>query len=222
MQGLRFIEKIVGSWGLTLILLSFAIYFLLFPLSIKQMRSMKKMQEIQPKVEQLRAKYKNDANELNKKVLELYQKERVNPFSGCLPMVLQIPIFFALYQGLIRSLELKGATFLWIKDLSEPDKLISLSQAIPFVGKDINILPVLMAVLMFFQQKLTLSSSGANSSAAEQQKMMMYIMPVLFGVIFYNMPSGLVMYWFVNSVLMLVFQLRMAKQTAAEQGIIDV
>jgi YidC/Oxa1 family membrane protein insertase len=222
MTGLRFIEKIVGNWGLTLILLSVAIYFLLYPLSIKQMRSMKKMQEIQPKVEQLRAKYKKDANELNKKVLELYQKERVNPFSGCLPMILQIPIFFALYQGLIRSLELKGSSFLWIKDLSEPDKLISFSQAIPLVGKDINILPVLMAVLMFFQQKMTLASSGANSSAAEQQKMMMYIMPVLFGVIFYNMPSGLVIYWFVNSLLMLIFQLRMAKPTAADQGIIDV
>jgi len=222
MQGLRFINNIVGNWGLTLILLSVAIYFILFPLSIKQMRSMKRMQEIQPKVEELRAKYKKDASELNKKVLELYQREKVNPFSGCLPMILQIPIFFALYQGLIRSIELKGATFMWIKDLAEPDKLISLSQAIPFVGKDINILPVLMAILMFFQQKLTMTSSGASSTAAEQQKMMMYIMPVLFGVIFYNMPSGLVLYWFVNSILMLVFQLRMTQQSVSKQGIIDV
>jgi len=210
LKGLKAINSLVRNWGLTLILFSIAIYFLLFPLSIKQMRAMRKMQELQPKIEELKAKYKNDTNEMNKKVMELYKEERVNPFSGCLPMVLQIPIFFALYQALIRALELKGGTFLWIKDLSEPDKLFSFAKPIPVIGSDINILPILMMIMMFFQQKMSMSSA-ANTSSAEQQKIMMIMFPILFGVIFYNMPAGLVLYWFINSMLMFVFQVRTNK-----------
>ena len=117
-------------------------------------------------------------------------------------MLLQIPIFFALYQALIRCLALKGAHFLWIKDLSLPDRLFT-------SPVDINILPIVMAIGMFFQQKSSMATSGGAN--AEQQKIMLIVFPIMFGFIFYRMPSGLVLYWFVNSALMLIYQLRMNK-----------
>ncbi|MDD5431611.1 MAG: membrane protein insertase YidC [Candidatus Omnitrophica bacterium] len=207
LQALEFFHKLVHNWGLAIILLSLAVYLLLYPLSIKQMKSMKEMQILQPKIEALRKTYKDDAQKLNKEIMELYKEHKVNPFGGCLPLLLQMPIFFALYQVLLRSFALKGSSFLWIKDLSEPDRLYTLQNAIPLMGKDINILPVIMAIGMFVQQKLTMAKSGGE--AAEQQKIMLIVMPIMFGVIFYNMPAGLVLYWFVNSILMLISQLRM-------------
>ena len=126
-------------------------------------------------------------------------------------MVLQIPIFFALYQALIRSISLKGASFLWIRDLSEPDRLFTFPKDFPVVGGiDFNILPILMAIGMFMQQKLTAKQTA--SASADQQKIMAIVFPVMFGFIFYKMPSGLVLYWFINSTLMLVNQIRMSKQ----------
>jgi len=126
-------------------------------------------------------------------------------------MILQIPVFFALYQALMRSTALKGAKFLWIKDLSEPDKLFSLPFSVPILGNEINILPILMTILMFVQQKSSMGAGGATPESAQQQKIMLIIFPLLFGFIFYHMPSGLVLYWFINSALMLVFQLRLQK-----------
>ena len=171
---------------------------------------MKRMQELQPKIELIRQTYKDNPQRLNKEIMELYKKEKANPFSGCLPMILQIPIFFALYQALIRSIELKGAKFLWIKDLSEPDRLIMLAKPLPLLGNDINILPVLMAILMFLQQKF--SSVSAAGQSQEQQRLMMVLFPFLFGFIFYRMPSGLVLYWFINTLLMVISQSRIKFQ----------
>ena len=202
---LGIIHIIVHNWGLSIILLSILIYLILYPLTLKQMHSMKAMQALQPRIEELRANYKDNPQRLNKEIMELYRKYKVNPFGGCLPMILQIPIFFALYQVLMRSAALKGAEFLWIKDLSEPDRLITLSHKLPFLGNEINILPILMAVAMFMQQKI--SSKSMSSASAEQQKLMLILFPVMFGFIFYRMPSGLVLYWFVNSSLMMLQQL---------------
>jgi len=167
------------------------------------------MQLLQPKIEELRKNYKDNPQKLNKEIMELYKQHKVNPFGGCIPLILQIPIFFALYQALIRSIALKGAKFLWIKDLSEPDRFFSLPTTIPIIGNEINILPILMAIGMFVKQKISMSK--VSSGSAEQQKMMMILMPIMFGVIFYHMPSGLVLYWFVNSALMLVYQIRISK-----------
>lgn len=207
---LGFFYSLVHNWGLALIILSIAVYFLLFPLSIKQMRSMKEMQVLQPKIEALRKEFKDNPQRLNKEIMEFYKEHKVNPLSGCLPILLQMPIFFALYQALIRSVDLRGAHFLWIKDLSSPDRLYVFKDAIPLIGKDINILPVLMAIGMFVQQKISMGQ--ASGEAAQQQKMMSIIMPIMFGVIFYQMPSGLVLYWFVNSILMLTYQFRINSQ----------
>ncbi len=210
LQLLGFFYSLVHNWGWAIIILSLAVYFLLFPLSLKQMRSMKEMQALQPKIEALRKELKDNPQRLNKEIMELYKEHKVNPLGGCLPLLLQMPIFFALYQALIRSVSLRGAQFLWIKDLSSPDQLFTLKNAIPILGNQINILPILMAIGMFVQQKI--STVKASGEAAQQQKIMSIIMPVMFGVIFYHMPSGLVLYWFVNSALMLLYQLRMNRQ----------
>lgn len=211
LQLLEWIHRVVPNWGWTVIILSLLIYLLLFPLTLKQMRSMKAMQALQPRIEELRRVYKDNPQRLNKEIMELYKEHRVNPFGGCLPLVLQIPIFFALYQVLMRSVALKGAKFLWIKDLSEPDRLFILPRSLPILGNEINILPLVMAVGMLLQQKLS-APSAATGSSAEQQKLMTIFFPIMFGLIFYKMPSGLVLYWFINSSLMLFYQWRISRR----------
>ena len=210
LQLLGFFYSLVHNWGLAIIILSLVVYLALFPLTLKQMRSMKEMQLLQPKIEALRNELKNNPQRLNKEIMELYKEHKVNPLGGCLPLLLQMPIFFALYQALIRSVALRGAKFLWIKDLSAPDHFFTLKNSIPFLGNQINILPILMAIGMFVQQKISMAK--ASGEAAQQQKMMTIIMPIMFGVIFYQMPSGLVLYWFVNSALMLTYQFRVNSQ----------
>ena len=195
---LRFLFLTVHNWGWAIIILSIAIFFILFPLSLKQMRSAKRMQELQPQIEELRRIYKNDPQKAQKETFELYRREKINPFGGCWPMLLQIPVFFSFYLSLTRLLELKGANFLWIKDLSHPDHLIT--------TPEINLLPILMAITMFLQQKFTMMPT--TGSSGEQQRLMVFLFPVLFGFIFYRMPAGLVLYWFVNSSLMFIYQLK--------------
>ncbi len=209
LQLLEFFYKIVHSWGWAIIILSIAIYLLLFPLTLKQLRSMKEMQSLQPRVEELRKTYKDNPQKLNKATMELYREHKVNPLGGCLPLLLQMPIFFALYQALMRSVVLKGARFFWIRDLAEPDRLFILPKSLPIIGNEINILPLLMMIGMFVQQKMSSVKSGGTSQ--EQQKIMLIIFPLMFGFIFYKMPSGLVLYWFVNSMLMLANQLTLSK-----------
>lgn len=207
LQLLDIFYRLVHSWGWAIIILSLAIYFILYPLSLKQMRSMKEMQSLQPRIEELRGIYKDNPQKLNKEILELYREHKVNPLGGCLPLLLQMPIFFALYQALMRSIVLKGAGFLWIKDLSEPDRLFILPVSLPVLGNEINLLPLMMLIGMFFQQKISMSVSAGGQSS-EQQKLMLVIFPLMFGLIFYHMPAGLVLYWFVNSMLMLAYQVK--------------
>lgn len=209
---LKFLDLLYGivrNWGWAIIILSIAIYLALFPLTVKQMRSMKEMQMLQPRIEELKKLYKDNPQKLQKETMELYREHKVNPLGGCLPLLLQMPIFFALYQALIRSVALKGAKFLWIKDLSQPDRLFIMPFTIPVLGNQFNILPILMTGIMFFQQKGSMAS--ATSEQAEQQKIMLIIFPLMFGLIFYHMPAGLVLYWFVNSLLTATYQFRMSR-----------
>lgn len=212
-----FFHKITRNWGVALILLSVFIYIFLYPLTLKQMRSMRQMQELQPKIEALKKAHKDNPTKQNKEIMEFYRKNKVNPMGGCLPMLLQIPIFFGLYQALSRSIALKGSGFLWIKDLAEPDRLFLLPQPLPFLGNEINLLPILMAVAMFFQQKLSLKTNTAGGQAMEQQKMMLVLMPVIFGVIFYHFPSGLALYWFLNTGLSTLSQWKTLKEKNQSQ-----
>jgi YidC/Oxa1 family membrane protein insertase len=204
---LDFFYGITKNWGWSIILFSLAIYLLLFPLSIKQMVSMKKMQELQPQMHELESKYKNNPQKLNLERMELFKQNKVNPLGGCLPMLLQLPIFLKLYLVLTRSIYLKGADFLWIKDLSRPDRLVKMFHVEHFgEWQYLNILPVLIGIAMFVQQRTSTVQMGGAS--AEQQKMMMVIMPVMMVFVFYNMPSGLVLYWLINNLLSLGYQVK--------------
>ncbi|MEW6101318.1 MAG: membrane protein insertase YidC [Candidatus Omnitrophota bacterium] len=205
---ITYIYSILHNWGWSIVIISLLIYILLFPLSAKQMRSMKEMQALQPKIEELRRTHKDNPQRMNKEIMELYKEHKVNPFGGCFPVLLQIPIFFALYQVLMRAVFLKGAKFLWIKDLSEPDRLFTLPFNLPVISNELNLLPILMVLGMFIQQKLSAKVTTTNS---EQQKLMMVIFPAMFGLFFYRMSSGLVLYWFTNSALMLLYQLRVSR-----------
>lgn len=204
---LQFFYNIVHNWGWTIVILGVVIFVCLLPLTHKQMRSMKAMQALQPKMDALRKMYKDDPQKLNKAMVELWREHKVNPASGCLPLILQLPIILALFQVLSRHIALKGASFLWIKDLAEPDRFLTLPFSLPFLSNEFNLLPILVAVEMFIQQKISLRMSTGN---LEQQKMMMILMPIIFGGLFYRMPAGLVLYWFVNSSLMLVYQIKTA------------
>lgn len=207
-------HKVTQNWGWSIILVTILVYFALFPLSVKSMLAMKKIQTLQPKIEALKTKHKDNPQKLNTEIMELYKLEKANPFAGCLPMVLQIPVFFSLYQLLMRFIKLRGASFLWIKDLSQPDKLIVFDKSLPLIGNELNLLPLLMAGAMFMQQKFSVHVASTSPEAAEQQKIMTFLMPIIFGALFYRMSSGLVLYWFVNSLLMVGFQWKISKAKA--------
>ncbi len=213
LTALKFFYKIGHNYGLAIILLAMAISLLLQPLTLKGFKSMKNMQKIQPHLNSLREQHKNDQQKLMQETRNLFRKHNVNPLGGCMPMLLQIPIFIALYQGLLRSLELRGAKFIfWIKDLSQTDAL-PLTFSLPLIGNKINVLPILMAIAMGWQQKLSTgqmsTAQNAQVSGMErQQKKMSLIMPFVFALIFYNMPSGLVLYWLVNTLITIFCQRR--------------
>lgn len=205
---LSFFFMITKNWGLSIILLALCVYIICFPLTSKSTQSMKKMQELQPKMEKLKEKYKEDPQAMQQETIKLYGEHKVNPMSGCLPLFLQMPIFISLYQLLFKFVELKGARFLWIQDLSVQDYLIHLPNKLPLVGDGIHLLPLIMAGMTFLQQKLT--SSG--NEMTEQQRTMIMIMPVMLLFIFYRFPAGLVLYWLTNSILTCAYQIYLAKK----------
>jgi YidC/Oxa1 family membrane protein insertase len=210
---LEMLHKVCKSYGLSIIILTVLINVLLFPLTQVSYMSMKRMQLIQPQMNKLREQYKKNPEKLNKEMMELYKKHKVNPFGGCLPMVLQMPVFIALYVALSKSVILINSQFIWIKDLSSPDKL-GLPFALPMLGKEVHLLPLIMVAGMFFQQKLTqIKMEGQDPAMESQQKMMTVIMPVMFGFIFYSMPSGLVLYWLTNTIIMTSYQLYLKRVT---------
>ncbi|MBI4436726.1 MAG: membrane protein insertase YidC [Candidatus Omnitrophica bacterium] len=197
-------QGVVRSYGLSIILLTFLISILFLPLTGISYNSMKRMKLLQPEVNQIRTLYKGKPQRLNKELMELYKRHKVNPLGGCLPMLIQMPIFIAFYQALVHSIELKGVSFLFIKDLSLPDQAIPLPFHVGPLGDAVNLLPILMAIAMFIQQKMT-TPMASSASEAETQKMMAF-MPLLFGFIFYGLPSGLVLYWLTNNIIMIVNQ----------------
>ena len=200
---LSFFYSIFHNYGIAIIVLTIIIKILFAPLTHKSFESMRKMQELQPQMKALQEKYKNEPQKLNKEIMGLYKQHKANPFSGCFPLLLQMPIFIALYQTLSQSVELRGAPFIWwIKDLSEPDRMFTLPFSLPVIGDSFNFLPLIMLVSMIWQQKLT-----PSTATSKEQERIMLLMPIMFGVIFYNLPSGLVLYWFVNNVLTISHQL---------------
>jgi YidC/Oxa1 family membrane protein insertase len=198
------------NYGVAIIMVTVLFKAAFWPISQKGMKSMKNMQKLQPKMVKIKEKYKGDPARMNQEVMNLYKTYKVNPLGGCLPMVLQIPVFFALYKVLLQSIELRHAPFmLWITDLSAPDRLW-IGFDIPFLG-GLPVLTLLMGASMFFQQKLTPTTADPM-----QQKIMM-LLPVVFTFMFLNFASGLVLYWFVNNLLSILQQYlinRDSKKTA--------
>ncbi len=182
------LHKVIPNYGMVIIIFSFLLSMMFFPLTKISQKSMIEMQKLQPKIQELQKKYAKEPKKLNQATMEMYRKHGVSPFSGCLPMLIQMPIFFALYALLDTTIALRGAIFIphWIEDLSQHD---------PFFA-----LPIMMGVMMFLQQKLQSKASSGSSQMQQQQKMMMYFMPVMFTVIFLRFPSGLVLYWFVYNI----------------------
>ena len=194
--------SVIPNYGIAIILLTILIRILFWPLTHKSTESMKKMQELQPLIAELRKKHKDSPRKLQEETMALYKQHKVNPVSGCLPMLIQIPVFIALFVVLRSAIELRFANFLWIKDLSEPERLIPFGFTIPILGWDaLNILPIFMAATQAWQQSMTPATDTA------QQKMMLIFMPVMMLVMFYSMPSALVLYWSTNTVIMIAQQL---------------
>lgn len=209
---MNFLHRFIPNWGLCIIIISVIIYFAMYPLTLKGMMSMKKMQALQPRLAQLRDKYKDNPQKLNKEMMELYREHKINPIGGCLPLILQMPVFIGLYQVLWRSVSFKGAGFLWIKDLSEPDRLLTFPFSIPLVGNELNILPIIMMVVMALQQKVTAKNMVITDPAqVAQQKMMQTIFPVFIGFIFYKFASGLSLYFTIFYLLSTLTQWKMSK-----------
>ncbi|MEA2081696.1 MAG: membrane protein insertase YidC [Elusimicrobiota bacterium] len=195
---LNFFYGIFGNYGWSICLLTLVIQFFMFPLTKKNIKSAEAMKRIQPYVKKLQAQYKDDPKRMNEELLNLYRVQKVNPLGGCLPVLIQIPIFWSLFTMLQGLVELRGAPFIfWLTDLSRPDVLFGhLPAILPFIGGwPIGPLPLLMGATMFFQQKISMTDP--------QQQKMLLMMPVFFTFIFLKFPSGLVLYWLTSNVITL-------------------
>ncbi len=178
---LNWLHGLVGNWGWAIVLVTLLIKLILFPLSYKGMMSMQRLKDLAPQMKALKEKYGKDPQKMNMKMMEMYKKNGANPMGGCLPMILQIPIFFSIYRVLLNSVELQGAPWtLWITDLSQMD---------PYY-----VLPILMGASMWYQQKLT-----PNTMTDPMQQKIFQFLPVVMTVFFITFPSGLVLYWLVNN-----------------------
>ncbi len=185
---LQFIQDYVGNWGWTIVILTILIKLVLYPLSYKGMVSMQKLKDLAPKMKDIQAKYKDDKQKQSMHMMELYKKHGANPMGGCLPLVLQIPVFFAIYRVLLNAIELKGAPWmLWVHDLAEMD---------PYF-----VLPILMGATMYLQQKIT-----PNTMQDEMQKKIFQFLPVVFTFFFLWFPAGLTLYWFINNLFTIAQQ----------------
>jgi YidC/Oxa1 family membrane protein insertase len=208
LHALLFFNRYVHNYGLSIIILTILIKILFWPLTHKSYKSMKEMQKLQPIMAKMREKYKNNKQQMNKELMGLYKTYKVNPMGGCLPMIIQLPVFFALFRLLGSSIELRHAPFLfWINDLSAPDRLFNFSFQIPFMAPPygIPVLTLLMGASMFIQQKMT-----PTPGDPAQAKIMMFL-PIIFTFMFINFPSGLVLYWLTNNLLSIGQQYRIKK-----------
>ena len=202
---LVWLGKLIGNYGIAIILLTLLVRALLWPLVQKSNNSMRKMQKIQPKMKELREKYKDDQQELSMRMMELYRTEGVNPLGGCLPMLLQIPIFFAMYSVFDSAVELRHVSFLWAKDLAQPDGIGPV-----IFGLQLHPLIIIMTILMVVQQKMTPSQMEPM-----QQKIMMAV-PIIMLVMLYWLPSGLTLYWTISQAVSII-QLKVSQKIAEKE-----
>jgi YidC/Oxa1 family membrane protein insertase len=190
----------IPNYGWVIIIISVLTKVLFYRLTHKSFKSMKEMQDLQPRLAALKVKYGDDKQRMSQETMKLYKEAGVNPLGGCLPMVLQMPVFVALFNVLKYTIEVRGAHFVgWISDLSQQDVLFTFPVTLPLIGNAFSLLPILMGISMYAQSKLGGSPTGGPS--ATQPPGMTVLLPVVFTVLFYKMPSGLVIYWIINTVL---------------------
>lgn len=203
---MQLFHRFTGNYGVDIVLLTLLVKILFIPLTNSSFRSMRELQRLQPEMMRIREKYKDDPQQLNKEIMELYRRHRVNPLGGCLPMLLQLPVFIGLYSALTHAVELRHAPFmLWINDLSAPDRLGSVP--IPFVEPPgVPVLTLLMGASMFWQTWMS------PSTGDPAQRQVMLIMPLMFTFMFINFPSGLTLYWLVNNLLTIAQQYYMTRK----------
>ena len=193
---MKFLYGFTGNYGIAIIIVTVLQKVAFYPLTMKSLKSMQAMQAIQPKVQALQERYKNNPQKKQEETMALYRKHGVNPMGGCLPMLVQIPIFIALYNALSSSVEMWQASFLWIQDLTQPDSLFKLQLWGGEYYNAGNILGLLMGVSMWVQQKMSPPAGDPR-----QAQMMLWMMPIIFTWMFWSFPSGLVLYWLVNNIL---------------------
>jgi YidC/Oxa1 family membrane protein insertase len=204
LQSMNFFHNIIPNYGIAIIIITILIKIIFWPIQAKSMKAMKEMQKVQPLMAKLKDKYKDDAQKLNAEMMKLYKEHKVNPFAGCLPMLVQIPVFIALFSMLRSAIELRGAPFLWIADMSQPDTIFRL------FGLPVNPLPLAMVASMVWQQKIT------PTTADPQQAKIMMMMPIIMLLFFYNASAGLALYWTVQQLLSIAQQYWSLRTTSAE------
>lgn len=196
---LKRLHGFVPNYGICIIIFSILVKLIIWPLTRKSYQSMSGMQRLQPKMKELREKYKNDQQRMQKELMKLYKEEKVNPMGGCLPIMLQMPLLISMFTVFRWTIEFRRASFIWwISDLSRPDVIFNLPFTLPFYGSHVAVLPILMAVSSYYQSKITMTDPN--------QKAMLYFMPIFMLVLFNGFPSGLTMYYTLFNIWTLVQQ----------------
>jgi YidC/Oxa1 family membrane protein insertase len=208
---LIWLHGIIPNYGFVIVIFAATVNLLFFPLTYKSTKSMRDMAALKPRLDALKTKYKDEPQKMSEATMKLYKEAGVNPLGGCLPILLQMPIFFALYAVLFRTIELRQEPFiLWIHDLSQPDVIFHLPFSLPMIGTGVCALPIIMGVTSFFQSKMTMTDPN--------QKAMMYMMPVMMTVIFFSFPSGLVLYWLTSNLFTISTKFFMKPNPALATG----
>ncbi len=210
---LNLLYKVIPNYGVGIILLTILLKLLLWPLSKKSTESTAKIAALNPQLEELKVKYKDNPQKLNQETADLYKQEGINPMGGCLPMLIQFPILIAFYGLLNKHFELRGAMFIpgWITDLSAPETIFTLSFNIPLLGSEIHLLPIVYTVSMILSMKMANGQSKNSAQGGGTMAFMTYGMPILFFFILYSAPSGLLLYWTISNVLSIGQQLYVNK-----------
>ncbi|MDY0287787.1 MAG: membrane protein insertase YidC [Sphaerochaeta sp.] len=215
---LNFLYGLIPNYGVGIIILTFLLKLILYPVTKKGMESTAKMSSLSPKMAEIKEQYADNPTKQNEEIAALYKKEKINPMGGCLPMLVQFPILIAFYGLLNKHFELRGAMFIpgWIPDLSMPDTVFTFPFTLPFIGNELHLLPIIYTVSMIFSMKITQNAQTAGSQQG-MMKFMTYGMPLMFFFVLYSAPSGLILYWSVMNAISIVQQVYTNNKKKAEQ-----
>lgn len=219
--------SLTHSWGVAIILLTVALRLMLYPLNAWSIKSTLRMQQVQPLVQKIQEKYKKDPKRAQLETMQLYREKKANPFTGCLPLLIQMPFLIGMFDLLKSTFELRGVAFIpgWINNLTAPDVLFSWHYPIPFFGTNFHLLPILLGVIMFIQQKfmsMTAKTKGPMTDQQKQQQKMGSFMTIIFTVMFYHFPSGLNLYWMSSMALSILQQWYMGRKYKTKPAEIEI